>query len=201
MSEEKNRFDPLRLPFLGYGRNKRDKKYVGFNRRMLAATIDSLALIFAMPLINRFFPIDREAYFKYAPDASDPANAERALLAMINDPAFIQSWAQNTVAQAVVMCIFCAICWQFWSATPGMIILRMKVVDAKTEGRINSLQVVLRSVGLLISGMCFFLGFLWISFDKKHRGWHDFLAGTVVVNIPWRKKTPDETPPEKVIAP
>jgi uncharacterized RDD family membrane protein YckC len=30
--------------------------------------------------------------------------------------------------------------------------------------------------------MC--LGFLWIAFDKRKQGWHDKLAGTVVVRTP-----------------
>jgi uncharacterized RDD family membrane protein YckC len=39
----------------------------------------------------------------------------------------------------------------------------------------------LRWVGYLISTLAIYLGFLWIAFDRKARGWHDIIAGTVVV--------------------
>jgi uncharacterized RDD family membrane protein YckC len=29
-----------------------------------------------------------------------------------------------------------------------------------------------------------FLGFLWIICDKEKQGWHDRIAGTVVIRIP-----------------
>jgi len=35
----------------------------------------------------------------------------------------------------------------------------------------------------------FFLGIFWVAFDKKKQGWHDKLAGTVVVKT---KKTGPE---------
>jgi len=30
----------------------------------------------------------------------------------------------------------------------------------------------------------FFLGFLWVAWDKDKQGWHDKIAGTVVVRLP-----------------
>ena len=31
--------------------------------------------------------------------------------------------------------------------------------------------------------MIFDLGFIWILFDSKRQGWHDKLAGTVVIEV------------------
>jgi uncharacterized RDD family membrane protein YckC len=52
----------------------------------------------------------------------------------------------------------------------------------------------------LVSALFFCLGFLWIGLNKRKRGWHDYLADTVVINLPltfkmpWSKKvTPVET--------
>lgn len=39
----------------------------------------------------------------------------------------------------------------------------------------------LRWVGSLISGILFFLGFIWIAFDRRKQGWHDKIAATLVV--------------------
>ena len=33
----------------------------------------------------------------------------------------------------------------------------------------------------MISGALFNLGFIWIAFDKRKQGWHDKIAGTVVI--------------------
>ena len=39
----------------------------------------------------------------------------------------------------------------------------------------------LRAVGYLVSGALFNLGFIWVAFDKRKQGWHDKIAGTVVI--------------------
>lgn len=41
----------------------------------------------------------------------------------------------------------------------------------------------LRWVGYLISGIFFFLGFIWIAFDDRKQGWHDKIALTLVVRV------------------
>jgi uncharacterized RDD family membrane protein YckC len=32
-----------------------------------------------------------------------------------------------------------------------------------------------------VAGIPFFLGLIWVGFDSKKQGWHDKIAGTVVV--------------------
>jgi uncharacterized RDD family membrane protein YckC len=32
-----------------------------------------------------------------------------------------------------------------------------------------------------VSSLVFYLGFIWILVDKRRRGWHDLIAGTVMV--------------------
>ena len=34
---------------------------------------------------------------------------------------------------------------------------------------------------IVISGLIFSLGFIWVAFDGKRQGWHDKLAGTYVI--------------------
>jgi uncharacterized RDD family membrane protein YckC len=41
--------------------------------------------------------------------------------------------------------------------------------------------MLLRYVGLIISIVIFFLGVIWAGFDRRKQGWHDKMAGTVVV--------------------
>ncbi len=57
---------------------------------------------------------------------------------------------------------------------------KLTIVDAKTGKKPTLIQFVLRYVSYFLSCI-FFLGFIWIAFDKKKQGWHDKIAGTVVV--------------------
>jgi uncharacterized RDD family membrane protein YckC len=64
--------------------------------------------------------------------------------------------------------------------TPGKMLLGLQVVSA--QGAPISYGVAfLRSVGYLISSVVFCLGYIWVAFDKRKQGWHDKIAGTVVI--------------------
>jgi uncharacterized RDD family membrane protein YckC len=64
--------------------------------------------------------------------------------------------------------------------TPGKMLLGLQVIS--TEGAPISFGIAfLRAVGYLVSGALFNLGFVWVAFDKKKQGWHDKIAGTVVI--------------------
>ena len=72
----------------------------------------------------------------------------------------------------------------FWSrggATPGMKRFGLRVVDDRTGGPIGGGKALLRLVGMWVSSVVFYLGFAWILIDSRRRGWHDLIAGTVVV--------------------
>lgn len=76
-----------------------------------------------------------------------------------------------------------AVIW-FWSArqaTPGKMAISARIVDAKTGGKPSTGQLIGRYFGYLVSIFPFFLGILWVAFDRKKQGWHDKLAGTVVI--------------------
>ena len=72
----------------------------------------------------------------------------------------------------------------FWArsgATPGMKMFHLYVVRDIDGGPISGGQAVLRLIGYWVSGAVFYLGYIWIFVDKRRRGWHDLIAGTVVV--------------------
>lgn len=60
--------------------------------------------------------------------------------------------------------------------------LRCKIVDAETGRDITINKAVLRYIGYFVSILPLGLGLLWVGFDSKKRGWHDYIAGTVVVH-------------------
>jgi len=71
--------------------------------------------------------------------------------------------------------------WKKYLGTPGKMILRLRVVDAKTGQALSTPQAIGRYLGYYVSAIPFLLGFFWIGIDKRKQGFHDKLAGTVVV--------------------
>lgn len=76
----------------------------------------------------------------------------------------------------------------FWSRegsangqTPGMKQMGIRVVRDADGGPISVGTAILRLIGYWVSGLVFYLGYIWIFIDKRRRGWHDLIAGTVVV--------------------
>ncbi len=71
----------------------------------------------------------------------------------------------------------------FWSndgQTMGKTIVGLKVI--RTDGsRLSVGRALLRYIGYIINASLFSIGFLWAAFDPKRQGWHDKLAGTLVV--------------------
>jgi uncharacterized RDD family membrane protein YckC len=72
--------------------------------------------------------------------------------------------------------------WRYCGATPGKLAAGVKVVDARTGARPNTGRLVLRFLCYFVSALPLYLGFLWIAFDRRKQGWHDKIAGTVVIN-------------------
>ena len=54
--------------------------------------------------------------------------------------------------------------WFFFSATPGKMIIRSKIVNAKTGKKPSLLQFTLRYLAYFVSYFIFFIGFFWIAF-------------------------------------
>jgi uncharacterized RDD family membrane protein YckC len=90
--------------------------------------------------------------------------------------------AQSDFASAAASLAVLAF-WYYKQATPGKIVFESRIVDAKTGGKMSAGQIVGRYFAYIVSALPLGLGFFWIAFDAKKQGWHDKLAGTVVVRI------------------
>ena len=64
--------------------------------------------------------------------------------------------------------------------TVGKLMCGIRVVDLKGKN-ISSFKSLIRFFGYYLSLYCLGLGFLWILIDKNRQGWHDKLAGSIVV--------------------
>jgi uncharacterized RDD family membrane protein YckC len=84
--------------------------------------------------------------------------------------------------------------WSIVGSTPGMVLLRLRVVTL--DGRPLGLgRAVVRLAGLVLSIAIFFLGFAPAFVSNRRRALQDYLAGTVVLREP-RGSVPDSDPAE-----
>ena len=83
----------------------------------------------------------------------------------------------NYILPAIAVILF----WIYKSATPGKMALGLKIVDAKTGRAASNPQLIGRYFGYYVSIIPLMLGMIWVGIDKKKQGWHDKLAGTLVV--------------------
>ena len=149
--------------------------YVGFWLRLVASAIDSfLVLLIILPLVQVIYGGD--------PSQSDLRHDPQQIL--LKDPLgflikgpldFLISW----IFPALAVITF----WIYRSATPGKMIIGAKILDAKTFEVPTKRQLIGRYFGYYLSMLPLIppLGMLWIGIDRRKQGWHDKLAGTVVV--------------------
>jgi uncharacterized RDD family membrane protein YckC len=71
--------------------------------------------------------------------------------------------------------------WVTRQATPGKMLMRLRVVDAVTGGTPPLPRLVVRYVGYIVSSLPLGLGYLWMLWDPRRQCWHDKLARTLVV--------------------
>ncbi|MGH7186158.1 MAG: RDD family protein, partial [Pseudomonadota bacterium] len=71
--------------------------------------------------------------------------------------------------------------WAWRGQTVGMMPFNMQVVAVSDGKKIDVVRGVLRYVGIILSIIPLFLGLIWVAFDSRKQGWHDKIAGTVVI--------------------
>jgi uncharacterized RDD family membrane protein YckC len=134
-------------------------QYVGFWARVLASIVDSILTIVIITPVFIWF---------YGAEALMGGGAATGGLASI-----LLQW----VFPAVAVLLF----WIARQATPGKMLISAKIVDANTGGKPSTGQFIGRYLGYYVSTIPLLLGLIWVGFDSRKQGWHDKLAGTLVV--------------------
>jgi uncharacterized RDD family membrane protein YckC len=133
-------------------------EYAGFWIRVGASLIDTILLIvIILPLMMAFYG---EGYLESELIVKGPMD-------------FLLSW----VAPAVIVIAF----WIMRQATPGKMALQLRILDANTGAVPSTGQCIGRYFAYFVSMIPICLGLVWVGFDARKQGWHDKLAGTVVV--------------------
>lgn len=68
-------------------------------------------------------------------------------------------------------------------STPGKKLLKLKVVNSSYQPLSLGATLLRESIGKLLSGLIFNLGYLWVLINGKRQAWHDKLAKTFVVKM------------------
>ena len=135
-----------------------DLKYVGFWKRTVAGLVDTFLILLVI------FPI---LIWVYGIEYLNNEHLEKGSFD------FIINYVFPTIAVILL--------WKYYQATPGKMIFKATIVDAKTGGKPSLRQLIIRYLGYIISTIPLGLGIFWVAFDKKKQGFHDKLANTVVV--------------------
>ena len=135
--------------------NEPQPQYVGFWARVGASLIDWVLMVIVLVPVVMILGIGYDWDDIYSP----------------------KNIFVNGVLPAVAVILF----WIWRQATPGKMAIGAKIVDAKTGGKPSTGQFIGRYLCYYLSSLLLGLGFIWVAFDSRKQGWHDKLAGTLVV--------------------
>ena len=139
----------------------RSVEYVGFWKRFIAFLIDVfIVTVVTVPLLLAIYG---RSYFRLAQEGGGVAGV----------------W--DFLIQYILPTIAVIVFWRFRGATPGKMAISAKIVDAKTGRTPSTGKLVVRYFAYLVSMLPLFLGFVWIGIDRRKQGFHDKIAGTLVV--------------------
>lgn len=94
-----------------------------------------------------------------------------------------QIWALNSLLQLMLIGMLLVAVQSKYRTTPGKWVMGLKVVLYPDLSEPREYHYIVRYVGYMLSALPVMLGFIWISFTRERRGWHDRLAGTAVIHI------------------
>jgi uncharacterized RDD family membrane protein YckC len=143
-------------------------KFASHGTRLVAYIIDSL-IVFLLYIV--IFVV--AAFFAAAADRTTAVNGPSAAAAAL--------FGLIVLITIVLALAYFPFFWARSGQTPGMRPFGLYVVRDSDGGKISAGQAILRLIGLVISGIPLYLGYIWIFIDSRRRGWHDLIAGTVMI--------------------
>jgi uncharacterized RDD family membrane protein YckC len=140
--------------------------YAGFWVRFAAAFLDGIIVSIALFVI--FFVIGLIAGVAALATGSQPSSTGSGI---------------EFLADFIYFILYAGYFIYFWGMgqTPAMRRFGLYVADANTGGPIGFGKAGIRLVGFALSVLVCYIGLIWAAFDPRKQGWHDHIAGTVVI--------------------
>ena len=88
--------------------------------------------------------------------------------------------------------------WALFGRTLGMAPFRLRILRSTDGSRLGPGRAILRFFGLILSFFVFLVGVIWVAADSRKQGWHDKIAGTVVVRPTPGSETQAPIPAETI---
>ncbi|MFM9890406.1 MAG: RDD family protein [Rickettsiales bacterium] len=105
-----------------------------------------------------------------------------AMLDILIEAHVIQFWLLNALVQIAMMGVIIVGTQAFFGTTPGKWLMGLRIVRYPSLEAPSRWRFVLRYLAYIPAAGAMMLGVIWVSFNKQRRGWHDYIAGTVVLN-------------------
>ncbi len=166
--------------------------YAGLQRRLFAAVIDATIIALVLSPFNQLILSyayegvhwDGQAFEQASRELG--ADAWRVQWHIWQDSGMLNAMGKLAQVQFSVFSAYSFIFWHFLSTTPGKWLLRLRVVDAARGTAITDWQSAIRLLGYVGSLLPLGAGFFAIDWNDKRLAWHDRLAKTAVIALPFK---------------
>ena len=171
---------------------KKQVIYPKFIPRLFSATIDMFLLSIVSPFImNIFAKITYSTAFKdYISKVQSENGKPESIAQIFYNPEFFEYVSTNdkmgvylfcvltlTIINFLLMGVYFVSFWKYFSATPGKLLMGMKIVDANTQEAPSTYQLIKRFCGYLTA----LFGIWGILFTAHRQALHDKISSTMVI--------------------
>ncbi len=148
----------------------RPAKPAGFFIRFLASVIDNIILMLITLMVAGavFVILERSG----TPVSRDPEEFMGWL------------WLLFILPSTALSCMYFIYFHAVTGQTVGKLVCGVQVVTAEGNDPLGWWRSIVRCVGYFPSYFFMCIGFLWVLVNRRKRGWHDYLSGSVVIYAP-----------------
>lgn len=164
---------------LAAAQKRKKKRPAAISSRLVAFIIDAVVLLVAI------YPITIVLNLVLAALSIDVKNMNQGA----DLKTIIAVYAVMVLTQIILPIIYSGYFLSKKGATPGKMVMGIKVIDIKSRKKVSFWQGAFReNFGKLVSTMTFFIGFIMAAFRKDKKALHDILFSTQVVSAKVKKK-------------
>jgi uncharacterized RDD family membrane protein YckC len=172
---------PAAAPFAGAGQ----PEVPGLNPHLAQPATPPLSTPAPAPNVPEALAYPRAGFWERVGAAFLDVVLVSILVGLVQGPLlhfFVRHFGGCSFGLIVALAYFSGM-WAWKGTTIGGIVLNLKVVRLDNQPITFPIALV-RALAAMFSVVVLFLGFLWIAWDRDRQGWHDRIAGTVVVRLP-----------------